>query len=117
VRSAAYITARVQPKTEPQVLPDSVELEALIRSVKSSLEKMVSLGKNISPDIAAIAGNLEDPARLEMLRKQVEADGRMFLAISAVANKGIRELIFTVAAKLDEISEAQKQPGTIELAL
>ena len=35
--SKPYITAKVQPKTEPQVIPDSIELEALIRNVKSSL--------------------------------------------------------------------------------
>src|SRR6266478_773555 len=60
---------------------------------------------------------LEDPERLETLRKQAKADGRMFLAISAVANKGIRDLIFAVAAKLDEINEAQKNAETIELSL
>src|SRR4249920_60411 len=37
--SKAYLTAKVQPKTEPQVIADTVELEALIRNVKSSLEK------------------------------------------------------------------------------
>ncbi|HYR42011.1 MAG TPA: endopeptidase La [Terriglobia bacterium] len=65
--SKPYITAKVQPKTEPQVVPDSPELEAVIRNVKSSLEKMVSLGKNISPDLVAIAANLDDPARLSDL--------------------------------------------------
>src|SRR5882724_7857835 len=65
--SQPYITAKVQPKTEPQVIPDSIELEAVIRNVKSSLEKMVSLGKNISPDLVAIAANLDDPARLSDL--------------------------------------------------
>jgi len=62
--SKAYLTAKVQPKTEPQVIADTVELEALIRNVKSSLEKIVSLGKNISADLVAIASNLDDPARL-----------------------------------------------------
>src|SRR5499427_4731790 len=62
--SKPYITAKVQPKTEPQVIPATPELEALIRNVKSSLEKMVSLGKNISPDLVAIASNLDDPGRL-----------------------------------------------------
>jgi ATP-dependent Lon protease len=59
-----YITAKVSPKTEPQVTPVTAELEAIIRNVKSSLERMVSLGKNISPDLVAIAGNLDDPGRL-----------------------------------------------------
>src|SRR3989441_12231917 len=65
--SKPYITAKVEPKTEPQVVPDSPELEAIIRNAKSSLEKMVSLGKNISPDLVAIASNLDDPARLSDL--------------------------------------------------
>ena len=59
-----YITAKVAPKTEPQVTPATAELEAIIRNVKSSLERMVSLGKNISPDLVAIAANLDDPGRL-----------------------------------------------------
>ena len=65
--SKPYITAKVEPKTEPQVLADSPQLEAVIRNVKSSLEKMVSLGKNISPDLVAIAGNVDDPGRLSDL--------------------------------------------------
>src|SRR6185369_4118893 len=44
--SKPYLTAKVQPKTEPQVTADSIELKALVRNVKSSLEKIVSLGKN-----------------------------------------------------------------------
>src|SRR5205809_1529582 len=62
--SNAYITARIHPKTEVQVTPATPELEALVRNVKSSLEKMVSLGKNISPDLVAIASSLDDPGRL-----------------------------------------------------
>ena len=62
--SKPYLVAKVVPKTEPTVTADSVELEALIRNVKTSLEKAVSLGKNISQDLVAIAGNLDDPARL-----------------------------------------------------
>src|ERR1043165_2342888 len=65
--SKPYITAKVEPKTEPQVVPDSSELEAVIRNVKSSLEKMVSLGKNISADLVVIATNLDDPGRLSDL--------------------------------------------------
>src|SRR5215467_8649760 len=62
--SNPYITAKVQPKTETQVTPITPEIEALIRNVKSSLEKMVSLGKNISTDLVTIAANLDEPGRL-----------------------------------------------------
>src|SRR5438477_9449605 len=37
--SQPYLMAKVQPRTELQVVPDSVELEALIRNVKSAVEK------------------------------------------------------------------------------
>jgi ATP-dependent Lon protease len=46
----------------PSELPP--EHEALVRSVKQNLEKSVSLGKNISPEVMVIAANLDDPARL-----------------------------------------------------
>src|SRR5215470_14949888 len=62
--SKPYTTAKVQPKTETQVTAITPELEALIRNVKSTLEKMVSLGKNISADLVAIASNLDDAGRL-----------------------------------------------------
>jgi ATP-dependent Lon protease len=57
----AKITKLEEPQT-PKVLPP--EQEALLRSVKQNLEKSVSLGKNISPEVMVIAANLDDPARL-----------------------------------------------------
>src|SRR5436189_151813 len=65
--SKAYITAKVAPKTEPQVSADSFVMEDPVRNAKSSLETIVSLGKNISVDLVAIASNLDDPARLSDL--------------------------------------------------
>jgi ATP-dependent Lon protease len=62
--SQPYITAKILAKTEPQVTVATPELEALIRNVKSTLEKMVSLGKNLSADLVAIATNLDDAGRL-----------------------------------------------------
>src|SRR5262245_29643379 len=37
--SKPYITAKVQPKTEPQVTAATPELEALVRNVKSTVER------------------------------------------------------------------------------
>ena len=60
-----YLKAKITRLEEPQT-PDELppEHEALLRSVKQNLEKSVSLGKNISPEVMVIAGNLDDPARL-----------------------------------------------------
>lgn len=60
---------------------------------------------------------LEEPERLDALRRQAATDNHEFFAISAVANKGVRELVFAIAAKLDEISEEMKKAAPLELSL
>ncbi|HZM71501.1 MAG TPA: endopeptidase La [Candidatus Cryosericum sp.] len=57
------LEARIQRIVEPRLEP-SLELEALVRTTKKSLERSVSLGKAISSEVMVIAGNLEDPGRL-----------------------------------------------------
>jgi ATP-dependent Lon protease len=61
-----YLQARIEPLIE--VVPEtSLEVEALMRNVRSSLEKAVNLGKSISPEVMAIVSSLDDPARLSDL--------------------------------------------------
>ena len=58
-----YLQSRIEELKE-QVPAESLELEALTRNVRASLDKAVSLGKNISPEVMAIVTTVEDPARL-----------------------------------------------------
>lgn len=62
--SQPHLMAHIEPlsDTEPDI--DDLELEALMRSVRSSLERAITLGKNISSEVMAIVANLEDPGRL-----------------------------------------------------
>ncbi len=60
---------------------------------------------------------LDEPERLEALRQQAEKDGLPFFAISSAANRGTKELISVVAAKLDEIKISERRDDTIQLAL
>ena len=50
----------------PEALPpaNSLEFEALIRNVRSLMERAANLGKNISPEVLAIIANLDDAGRL-----------------------------------------------------
>src|SRR6476659_7656923 len=59
-----YIRARTQVVKE--ILPHerSLEVEALVRNVRASMEKAINLGKNISPEVMAIIANLDDAGRL-----------------------------------------------------
>src|SRR6187549_1731881 len=62
--SGEYIRSRVRVMQE--ILPPerSLEVEALIRNVRASMEKAINLGKNISPEVMAIIANLDDAGRL-----------------------------------------------------
>jgi GTP-binding protein len=48
---------------------------------------------------------LDEPERLENLRRRAREDGRDFYAISSVTNTGVRELVFAVAQALDAMRE------------
>jgi GTP-binding protein len=58
---------------------------------------------------------LEDRERLAAVKQQAEADGKAFYAISSVTNKGVRELVNAVAARLDELNEAARQNEAVQV--
>jgi len=59
-----FIQAKINVLSEPEQVEKTIEVEALIRNVRSGLEKATSLGKSIQPEILVIAANLEEPGRL-----------------------------------------------------
>jgi ATP-dependent Lon protease len=59
-----YLRANLQVVKETLASERSLEVEALIRNVRGSMEKAASLGKNISPEVMAIIANLDDAGRL-----------------------------------------------------
>ncbi|MDX1502056.1 MAG: endopeptidase La [Thermoanaerobaculia bacterium] len=59
-----FPVARVRPIEEEEVAQESLELEALVRTVKESLGQAAELGRTISPEVMVIASNLTDPGRL-----------------------------------------------------
>lgn len=67
--------------------------------------------------VATKVDALDEPERLESLRQQAELDGLAFYAISSVTNKGTKELVAAVAARLDELKDANQQRETIDLAI
>jgi ATP-dependent Lon protease len=64
IQTAPFFKAKITRIEEPVTKDRGLEVEALIRAVKQNLDRAVSLGKNISPEVMVIAANLDDPARL-----------------------------------------------------
>jgi ATP-dependent Lon protease len=59
-----HLLAHIKPVPEPEIEADELEMEALTRNVRSSLEQAITLGKNISSEVMAIVANLDDAGRL-----------------------------------------------------
>ncbi|HYE16091.1 MAG TPA: LON peptidase substrate-binding domain-containing protein, partial [Pyrinomonadaceae bacterium] len=59
-----YLKARLSPMAEPGAPERSLEVEALVRNVRASMERAANLGKNISPEVMAIVATLDEPGRL-----------------------------------------------------
>ena len=59
-----WVKSSVTQIQEPMGTDNSLEVEALIRNVRSSMDRAASLGKNISPEVLAIIANLDDAGRL-----------------------------------------------------
>src|SRR2546429_3701848 len=56
--------ASLQVMLEEGAPERSLEVEALMRNVRASMERAANLGKNISPEVMAIIANLDDAGRL-----------------------------------------------------
>jgi ATP-dependent Lon protease len=59
-----FYTATIEKITDQKVEEMTIETEAIMRTVKEQLDKAVSLGKTVLPDIMVVVENLEDPGRL-----------------------------------------------------
>jgi ATP-dependent Lon protease len=59
-----FLRARITRLEEPGGRTEDLEVEAFTRTVRGNLEKVVELGKSVSPEVMLIAGSLEDGARL-----------------------------------------------------
>jgi GTP-binding protein len=60
---------------------------------------------------------LDEPERLESLRKKAIADQKPFFAISSATGNGVRELVNAMAAKLEELNAESNKADTVELTL
>jgi ATP-dependent Lon protease len=59
-----HLIANIETLADAEPDTDELELEALLRNVRTSLERAITLGKNISSEVMAIVANLEDAGRL-----------------------------------------------------
>lgn len=59
-----FYRVQIEKMSEEKPKEITIEIEALIRTVKEQLDKAISLGKTIIPDVMVVIENLDDPGRL-----------------------------------------------------
>ena len=63
LKEAPYFEVRIRKVVEQQVMDLSIEVEALMRSVKEKIEQILNL-KNLPPEIVMVTDNVVDPGVL-----------------------------------------------------
>jgi ATP-dependent Lon protease len=63
-RSKPYHLVKVENIKDPFITEITLEIEALMRNIREQLERIVSYGKLLSPDLMFILENVDDPGRL-----------------------------------------------------
>jgi ATP-dependent Lon protease len=64
IQTEPYYSVRISKVAEAKPPTPSLETEAVMRTVKEQIERIVSLGKVLIPDVMVVIENLEDPGRL-----------------------------------------------------
>lgn len=64
--------------------------------------------------VATKIDSLDDPERLENLRAVAKQDGKDFIAISSVANMGLKELVTLVSQKLDSLKMEEAETANVQ---
>jgi ATP-dependent Lon protease len=121
-----YLLVRVENIKDPFVTEITLETEALMRNVREQLERIVSYGKLLSPDLMFILESVDDPGRLadlvaSNLDLTVEKAQEILEILDPVERlKALNELlgkevqVLTMQAKIqsqakEEISKTQKE--------
>ncbi len=90
---------------------EALEVEARVRSVKENLERVVHLGKQISPEVMILAANLEDPGRLaDLAASNLELVGSEAQEILATLDPAARlDRVHRLLAREVELLDMQQQ--------
>jgi ATP-dependent Lon protease len=94
-----FLKAKLTAMAESAVPERSLEVEALVRNVRASMERATNLGKNVSPEVMAIVAGLDDAGRLADLAasnlelKVEDAQSVLDIADTTVRLRRVNELL------------------------
>ncbi len=106
-----FYTVKIEKMIEEKIEKLTLEVEALMRTVKEQLEKIINFGRVVVPDIMVILENIEDPGRLaDMIASNIGPKVEVAQEILEMADpitrlKKVKEVL---AKELDVLTMQQK---------
>ncbi|OGP62018.1 MAG: endopeptidase La [Deltaproteobacteria bacterium RBG_13_47_9] len=126
LKTSPYFLVKVENIKDPFITEITLETEALMRNVREQLERIVSYGKLLSPDLMFILESVDDPGRLaDLVASNLDLTVQKAQEILETVNpierlKTLNEVIgkelqmLTMQAKIqsqarDEITKSQRE--------
>ncbi|MDF0643491.1 MAG: endopeptidase La [Nitrospira sp.] len=111
IQTDPYYSVRIEKLSEAKVAGSTLETEAVMRTVKEQIERIVSLGKVLIPDVMVVIENLEDPARLaDMVASNLGLKVEVTQAVLEITDpvKRLRNVSEILSKEIDVLSMQQK---------
>ena len=106
-----YYCVRIDKITETKASASTLESEAVMRTVKEQIERIVSLGKVLIPDVMVVIENLEDPGRLaDMIASNLGLKVEVTQSVLEITEplKRLRQISEILAKEIEVLSMQQK---------
>ncbi|HTL62415.1 MAG TPA: endopeptidase La [Nitrospira sp.] len=111
IQTDPYYSVRIDKITEAKAAASTLESEAVMRTVKEQIERIVSLGKVLIPDVMVVIENLEDPGRLaDMIASNLGLKVEVTQSVLEITEplKRLRQISEILAKEIEVLSMQQK---------
>jgi len=111
IQTDPYYSVRIEKINETKVASSTLESEAVMRTVKEQIERIVSLGKVLIPDVMVVIENLEDPGRLaDMIASNLGLKVEVTQSVLEITEplKRLRQISEILAKEIEVLSMQQK---------
>ena len=111
IQTDPYYSVRIEKINETKPASSTLESEAVMRTVKEQIERIVSLGKVLIPDVMVVIENLEDPGRLaDMIASNLGLKVEVTQSVLEITEplKRLRQISEILAKEIEVLSMQQK---------
>src|SRR5499426_1734920 len=111
IQTDPYYSVKIDKISESKAPSSTLESEAVMRTVKEQIERIVSLGKVLIPDVMVVIENLEDPGRLaDMIASNLGLKVEVTQSVLEITDplKRLRQISDILAKEVEVLSMQQK---------